>query len=91
MIAGALDALQAKVMGNVRDAGLSEGSIRLERTADMRFVGQSSELSVPVPEGPIKQTFALALRGNFRAEYTRAFGAEAFWADAEPAVVQLCA
>lgn len=89
VITEALDALEAKVMGNVRDAGLSESSIRLERTADMRFVGQSSELSVPLPEGPIEQTFASALRSNFRAEYVRAFGAEAFWADAEPEVVNL--
>jgi N-methylhydantoinase A len=89
VIAEALDALQARVLGNVRDAGVSESSVRLERTADMRFVGQSSELSVPLPEGPIGQTFAAALRGNFRAEYARAFGAEAFWADAEPEVVNL--
>ena len=89
VIAEALDALETKVMQNVRDAGLAESSIRLERSADMRFVGQSSELSVPVPEGAIEQNFAAALRGNFRAEYARAFGAEAFWADAEPEVVNL--
>ena len=89
VIAQALGALQAKVMGNARDAGQSESSIRLERTADMRFVGQSSELSVPLPEGAIDETLAAALRGNFRAEYVRAFGAQAFWADAEPEVVNL--
>lgn len=89
LIADALGALEAKVMANVREAGLSESSICLERTADMRFVGQSSELSVPLPEGPIEPTFASALRTNFRAEYTRAFGEEAFWADAEPEVVNL--
>lgn len=89
VIAEALDALQTKVMGNVRDAGLSESSIRLERTADMRFVGQTSELSVPLPEGPIEQIFASALRANFRIEYARAFGAAAFWADAEPEIVNL--
>jgi len=89
VIAEALDALEAKVMANVREAGLSESSICLERTADMRFVGQSSELSVPLPDGPIERTFASALRANFRAEYARAFGAEAFWADAEPEVVNL--
>jgi N-methylhydantoinase A/oxoprolinase/acetone carboxylase beta subunit len=61
----------------------------LECTADMRFVGQSSELSVPLPEGPIGPDFASMLRGNFRAEYVRAFGAEAFWADAEPEIVNL--
>jgi N-methylhydantoinase A len=89
VIAEALDALHTKVMGNARDAGLPESSIRLERTADMRFVGQSSELSVPLPEGPIEQTFAAALRASFRTEYARAFGAAAFWADAEPEVVNL--
>jgi N-methylhydantoinase A len=89
VIADALAALEAKVMGNVRDAGLPESSIRVERTADMRFVGQSSEVSVPLPEGPIGMTFASALRANFREEYARAFGATAFWADAEPEVVNL--
>jgi N-methylhydantoinase A len=89
MIAEALDALEAKVMQNVRDAGLSENAIRLERSADMRFVGQSSEISVPLPEGPVEKGFAAALRTNFRAEYARAFGAAAFWADAEPEVVNL--
>ena len=89
VIAETLAALEEKVLQNVRDAGLSESLVLVERTADMRFVGQSSEISVPLPEGPIGQTFASALRGNFRAEYARAFGAEAFWADAEPEVVNL--
>jgi N-methylhydantoinase A len=89
VIAAALDALEVKVMQNIRDAGLSESSIRLERSADMRFVGQSSEISVPLPEGPIEKGFASALRTNFRTEYARAFGAAAFWADAEPEIVNL--
>lgn len=89
VIADALNSLEAKVMGNVREAGLPESSVRLERTADMRFVGQSSELSVPLPEGPIGESFGASLRSNFRTEYVRAFGAQAFWADAEPEVVNL--
>jgi N-methylhydantoinase A len=89
VIAEALSALETKVMGDARDAGVAMNSIRLERTADMRFVGQTSELSVPLPDGPIDPTFVAALRQNFRAQYVRAFGAGAFWADAEPEIVNL--
>jgi N-methylhydantoinase A len=89
MVAEALSGLEARVTSDAREAGVSMYSIHLERTADMRFIGQTSELSVPLPQGPIDPAFATALRDNFRTQYVRAFGAGAFWADAEPEVVNL--
>jgi N-methylhydantoinase A len=84
-----LTGLEAKVMGDVRAAGVAENAIKIERSADMRFVGQTSELSVPLPEGPIAKDFADKLRENFRVEYARAFGADAFWSNAELEIVNL--
>jgi N-methylhydantoinase A len=55
----------------------------------MRFVNQTSELYVPAPDGAVDAGFAEALRENFRREYVRAFGADAFWSNAELEVVNL--
>jgi N-methylhydantoinase A len=55
----------------------------------MRFVSQTSELSAPLPDVPIDGNFAEKLRENFRIEYARAFGADAFWSNAELEVVNL--
>ena len=30
-----------------------DGTLSLARTADMRYVGQGYELSVPIPDGPV--------------------------------------
>ncbi len=89
VISEAVSALEAKVTSDAREAGVPSNAIRIERTAEMRFVGQSSEISVPLPQGPVGPAFAASLRENFRAAYIRAFGAGAFWADAEPEIVTL--
>jgi N-methylhydantoinase A len=88
-IAEGFAALEAKVLNDVREAAMPDGAIRLERTADMRFVNQTSELNVPAPEGAIGGGFAAALRENFHREYVRAFGADAFWSNGELEVVNL--
>jgi len=88
-IAEAFFALEEKVMADVRDAGIAADAIQLERMADMRFVNQTSELYVPVPDGEIGEGFAEALRDNFHAEFVRAFGADAFWSNGELEVVNL--
>jgi N-methylhydantoinase A len=88
-LAETLEALETKVMSDVRAAGVPESAIRIERSADMRFVNQTSELSAPLPQGPIDGSFADRLRDNFHIEYTRAFGADAFWSNAELEIVNL--
>jgi N-methylhydantoinase A len=89
VVAEAIAGLEARVMADVRSAGVAENTVRFERTADMRFIGQTSELSVPLPEGPIDAKFAATVSENFRAEYVRAFGAGAFWANAEPEIINV--
>jgi N-methylhydantoinase A len=89
-IADAMRTLETDLFSVVRAEGVNSDSIRLEWTADMRFVGQASELSVPLPDGPIDVGDpAGALRENFRIEYVRAFGPGAFLADAETEIVNL--
>jgi len=76
-----LGGLEAQVLAEVGQAGFPADAIRLERTADMRFLGQTSEITVALPPGPAGAGFSGALTENFRAEYARAFGAEAIWPD----------
>jgi N-methylhydantoinase A len=57
----------------VRDAGAA-GTIALTRTADMRYVGQGYELTVPIPEGPVDARTAAALRSAFDRVYAQRYG-----------------
>jgi N-methylhydantoinase A/oxoprolinase/acetone carboxylase beta subunit len=57
----------------VRQAGVS-GPVTLARTADLRYVGQGYELTVTLPEGPVEEGIADALRQVFDAAYARRYG-----------------
>jgi N-methylhydantoinase A len=57
----------------VRDAGVA-GTIALGRTADMRYVGQGYELTVPIPDGPVDGRTAAALRAAFDRVYAQRYG-----------------
>jgi N-methylhydantoinase A len=57
----------------VREAGVT-GPLTIARTADMRYVGQGYELTVPVPDGLAGPETAAALREAFGAVYARRYG-----------------
>jgi N-methylhydantoinase A len=78
----ALDAAHlARILGEmadqaatvVRHAGAA-GTISLQRTADMRYVGQGYELTVPIPDGPVDGRTAPALRAAFDRVYAQRYG-----------------
>ncbi|MBV9840953.1 MAG: hypothetical protein JOY99_05365 [Sphingomonadaceae bacterium] len=81
VVAQIVAALEERVLREVGQAGFAAAAIRLERTAAMRFVGQASEIAVPLPPGSVDEGFSAALDANFRAEYAREFGAGAIWPD----------
>ncbi len=45
------------------------GTLSVTRSADMRYVGQGYELSVPIPDGPVDGRTAAALRSAFDRVY----------------------
>ena len=49
------------------------GAATIERLADIRYVGQASELVVPLPAGPYTAASRAALMGAFEASYRAAF------------------
>jgi N-methylhydantoinase A len=85
---GRLDALPPEALQKVLDELLQEGDQRLSQdgfapahrqagiTAMARYVGQSSEIAVPVAPGTPEQIIA-ALPASFRAEHLRLYGFQA--------------
>lgn len=59
------------------EAGVPEAEIRVERSADLRLVGQVHEIAVPLPEGTIDETrldeIAAAFARVYTARYTAVF------------------
>jgi N-methylhydantoinase A len=81
---GALDpaALEAQ-LGEVAAEAAAElapgeaphaGGVRFARSADVRFRGQSHELSVPLPDGPLSAADLDAVRDDFVRRHREAFG-----------------
>jgi N-methylhydantoinase A len=55
------------------ESGAEPDRITVRRTADMRYVGQGFEVSVPLPEGLLGPSRLLALRQAFEATYRGLF------------------
>ena len=54
--------------------GFAESKRRVRRTASMHYQGQTFELTVPVPDGPIDEDTVAALEEAFGAEHERTYG-----------------
>ncbi len=65
----------------VREAGAG-GTVAVARSADMRYVGQGYELSVPFPDAPVDGRTVTALRDAFDRVYAHRYG----YSDAKAAV-----
>jgi N-methylhydantoinase A len=74
----ALEALFADFMGHgerlLTDEGVEEGKRRLLRSVDLRYQGQSHELSVTVPLGPLTPRHLQSLHEQFHQTHARAYG-----------------
>ena len=61
--------------------GYGEGAVQLRYAADLRYLGQSSQLTVPMPQGPQGAYDATALHAAFERLYRETFG---YTAEGEP-------
>ncbi len=57
----------------LRDAGVAPSQMRIERTADMRYVGQGHEIRIPIPGGRIGPDSLDEIHERFDTEYVRKF------------------
>ena len=69
----ALNALESEGRALLAGAGVAAAQITVERSADMRLVGQMHEINVPLPAGTIDQDSLDAIRAAFAEVYTRRY------------------
>jgi N-methylhydantoinase A len=69
-----LDAMAEEGQKILQGSGLSAGEISYQRTADMRYVGQGHEVSVPLPGGVLNEQDVLRLTAEFEATYRGLYG-----------------
>jgi 5-oxoprolinase (ATP-hydrolysing) len=70
-----LAALEAEGRRLLAEAGVPASEIRVERSADMRLVGQVHEITVPLPDGPIDDSRLAGIGAAFAAVYTARYTA----------------
>ena len=69
-----LDEMAAEGQGILESSGLSASEISYERTADMRYVGQGHEVSVPLPNGTLADSHLSDIQNSFEAVYRSLYG-----------------
>jgi N-methylhydantoinase A len=67
-------ALERNSVETLRRDGIDEARIRIVRETDIRYAGQSMEVRIPAPAGPIDQSFLADLIDGFHATHLRTFG-----------------
>jgi len=73
-----LNAMLLRLETEVRDIlageGFREAEIRIDRLTDMRYAGQSYELTIPAPGGPLTADSVHALERAFDEEHEKTYG-----------------
>ena len=66
--------LEEQAIADVEEEGLSVRRARLKREADVRYVGQGFELSVPVRKGTLTDSAKRDIRKRFEARHKKLYG-----------------
>jgi N-methylhydantoinase A/oxoprolinase/acetone carboxylase beta subunit len=69
-----LDALEEVVRDQVRKAGGNPDQIEVQRSADMRYVGQGHEIRVPLPGGRLGPESVPEIERSYAAVYEQLYG-----------------
>ena len=73
-VAGLYAELEADAVGALARDGIERDRMRIMREADVRYSGQSMEVRVTAPSGPIDKDFLDVLIAAFHAAHLRTFG-----------------
>jgi N-methylhydantoinase A len=73
-LAAVLDRLDAACAAGMRRDDVPAERVRVGRVAELRYVGQSYELAVPIPDGPASPALLVALAAGFHAAHLRLYG-----------------
>jgi len=66
--------MEERMRARLAEQQLVGSDVRIERLADIRYAGQSYELRVPVPSGPIDEQALAGIRVAFDNEHERTYG-----------------
>ena len=69
-----LDEMAQEALATLAQEGYPPAQVRLDAQADLRYVGQSSELVIAIPGGRVAREGLPALREAFAREYTSTYG-----------------
>jgi 5-oxoprolinase (ATP-hydrolysing) len=69
----AFSALEGQVREKLRQAGIADAAMRVERTAEMRMSGQLHEIQVKLPDGTIDSTKLDEIRQRFIDTYSQLY------------------
>ena len=70
----AWEPMAAAAMAQLKADGFTLEQMRIRRAANMHYQGQTFELTVPVPDGPLDAAAAAALEEAFGQEHERTYG-----------------
>jgi N-methylhydantoinase A len=71
--------LEEQAVSSLRREGFTEANTTVRREADVKFVGQSFEISMDMPSEPLADADREGLTQRFMTEYERQYGAGAAW------------
>ena len=74
-----LNDLTHRATANMRARGFADAKIALEYSADMRFSGQSFDVSVPLASSQLEERDRGALIGSFQHVYSTLYGPGSVW------------
>ncbi|HUG16455.1 MAG TPA: hydantoinase/oxoprolinase family protein [Thermomicrobiales bacterium] len=72
-ITGLFNAMEQEGREILRSAGVGEREIRMQRSADLRYVGQGHEVSVQIPAGELGEHTVAATHAAFEDVYVRLY------------------
>ena len=73
-LTGALESLRRRCVEIMQSDGLSTANVRVRYSADLRYVGQSYEITVPFREAPGRDAAVTHLCRDFESRYLKMYG-----------------
>jgi N-methylhydantoinase A len=71
---GALDAVAREVRELLAADGVAPEDVVVDRSAQMRYIGQSYEVTTPLPDGELDAAAVTAITAEFNAVHQREYG-----------------
>ena len=69
-----IDAMRAELVARFAAEGFSREAVQVSASADLRYVGQSSEITVPLSSSTLSDALLREAEERFEAEFARTYG-----------------